>query len=437
MKQEALLIAPVRKLYLSYLIPTLIAMFSNSLYCLVDVYFISKGAGSVGLAALNIAMPIFTLYSAIGLTLGVGGATIMSIALGNRQMELRNKAFSLSVFLMLGIGLLISVLSVVFIEPFAYLLGSSDALLPYVKEYMLPVSTTAFAFVLMYATSILLRADHAPGLAMKAMLVGNISNMILDYVFVMVFDMGLFGASVATAISPCLTLLVASLHFIKKKHTVSFTRHCFQWSLCKRMISNGLGSGIMEISAGSIILIFNMVILAFGDETFLASYAIVTNIAYVCKGLLNGFAQGAQPIISANYGAHQTQRVKQALTCCLQYASGFAILLYAIFLIMPQGVAALFANGDVALIEQSATGIRLYFSSLLFTAALTMIMYYFQAIESGKVSTVLAIAKGFLFVILGLLLMMTLFGLKGIWLAVTFAEVVTLMFALWYMKKRT
>lgn len=435
MNTKTLLTASIPKLYLSYLLPTLIAMLSNSLYCLVDVFFISKGAGSVGLAALNIAMPIFTIYSAIGLTFGVGGATVMAVAEGSHHKEQRNQAFTLSVVCMLIIGLLISILGTIFLEPFAYALGSSESLLPYVKQYMGPVNMSAFAFVLMYAASILIRADHAPKLAMNAMLLGNISNMILDYVFVMVFDMGLLGASIATCISPFLTVIGVSFHFIRKKNTVHFVKNWADKDMLKRVFSNGLGSGIMEISAGAIILLFNVVILHMADELFLASYAIVTNIAYVCKGLLNGFAQGIQPIISANYGARNHERVKAALLVSIKFACGFALLVYLLFLIFPQGVAAIFANGDQALIQRSATGIRMYFSSLLFTAAITMIMYYFQSIEQGKVSTFLAVLKGFVYVVIGMVLLIVLFGIDMIWLSVTFAEIAALISALYYMKK--
>ena len=434
MSGKELLHAPIPKLYLSYLIPTLIAMLSNSLYCLVDVYFISKGSGSIGLAALNIAMPIFTIYSAIGLTFGVGGATVMAVAYGNSQNKLRDQAFTLSVICMLIIGLLLSIASVVFLEPFALLLGSSTQLLPYVKEYMMPVCVTGFAFVMMYAASILLRSDHAPKLAMNAMLVGNISNMVLDYVFVMVLDLGLMGASVATAISPCLTLLIVSTHFIRKKNTVHFTKDCLNMTLWKRIFMNGLGSGIMEVSAGSIILIFNFVILKLSNEMFLASYAIVTNIAYVCKGLLNGFAQGAQPIISSNYGAGNHKRVQEAFRVSLYFSAGFAIVVYLIFLIMPEFVASLFANGDTQLILQSAKGIRLYFSSLLCTALVTMTLYYFQSMEQARIATILAILKGFIFIAFGLILMISLFKMDGIWLAVTFAESLTFVCALLYMR---
>lgn len=426
---------PVKKLYASYLLPTLIAMASSSMYVLADVYFVSKGSGSNGLAALNIALPIFTLYSAIGLTFGVGSATLISIAQGTKNEELKNKAFTLSIVIMIIFGSVITIFGNVFIEQFAYLLGSSEKLLPFVKTYMIPVNSCAIAYILMYASSILLRADHAPALAMKSILISNVANIILDYVFVDIFKMGLFGASFATSIAPFIALACILPYFLRKRNTVHFVRSFYQKDIMYRMCIIGVGSGILEISAGAVTILFNIVILTYSDEVFLAAFAIVANIAYVCKGLMNGFAQAAQPIISVNYGAHHMHRVKQGIYIALTYSILFSIALYCIFLIFPQGVASIFANGDRTLIEVASKGIRYYFSSLICMAAMTCLLYYFQAIERGKIAIVLALCKGVIFVIIGMLLFLWLFQMDGIWWCITFAEGCALFLAFWFFKR--
>lgn len=424
----------IRKIYVAYLVPTLIAMLSNSLYCLVDVFFISKGAGSTGLAALNIAMPIFTLQSSIGLLFGVGGATIMSIAEGAKDTKLRNRAFTCSVVFMLIIGIVLSLLSFVFVEEFARMLGASEELLPHVVLYLKPIGITSFAFVLMYASSILMRSDHAPKLAMNALMIGNISNMVLDYVFVMIFDGGIAGASIATAFSPILTLLWISRHFLLKKNTVYFVKDFFQIDMFKRMLSAGLGSGIMEISAGAVIVIFNAIIISIAGAQALAAYSIITNIAYVLKGLLNGFAQAGQPIISANHGANQPERVKEVLYEMLKLSVIFTAVVYLIFLIFPEAVASVFTNSDQELLNLSAHGIRLYFSSIVFTAMNTALMYYFQSLERGKLATIISICKGFVFIIFGLSVLTPILQLDGVWLTMTFAEVLSLFICIYCYK---
>lgn len=420
----------VNKVYLKYLIPTLLGMLSNSIYCIVDIYFVSAGSGSQGLAAMNICMPVFTILSCVGLLFGVGGATIMSISQGSGDMNTRNKAFSVSVFMMLIVGLMFSVFGVLFRKEFAYLLGSDDQLLPLVLEYLTPVMCSALPFVLMYSLSVLLRADNNPKLAMAALMVGNISNIILDYVFVSVFHMGIFGASVATSIAPVLSLIAASFHFILRKNTVHFKLRSFDPKVIGRILSVGIGSGIMELSAGAIIFMFNSAILNLGGEVYLAAYAVITNIAYVFKGLLNGFAQAAQPLISTNFGSGIIKRCSKSLRVCLIYSSIFCIVCYGIITVVPGFIVSFFSNGDTNMEAIASKGMIMYFSSLLFTGINTMLMYFFQSIEQGRKSLFLAVCKGFLFVTLGLWILTSFMGVEGVWYAVLFGEVLTFVIAL-------
>lgn len=420
----------VNKVYLKYLIPTLLGMLSNSIYCIVDIYFVSAGSGSQGLAAMNICMPVFTILSCVGLLFGVGGATIMSISQGSGDMNTRNKAFSVSVFMMLIVGLLFSVFGVLFRKEFAYLLGSDDQLLPLVLEYLTPVMCSVLPFVLMYSLSVLLRADNNPKLAMAALMVGNISNIILDYVFVSVFHMGIFGASVATSIAPVLSLIAASFHFILRKNTVHFKLRSFDPKVIGRILSVGIGSGIMELSAGAIIFMFNSAILNLGGEVYLAAYAVITNIAYVFKGLLNGFAQAAQPLISTNFGSGIIKRCSKSLRVCLIYSSIFCIVCYGIITVVPGFIVSFFSNGDTNMEAIASKGMIMYFSSLLFTGINTMLMYFFQSIEQGRKSLFLAVCKGFLLVTLGLWILTSLMGVEGVWYAVLFGEVLTFVIAL-------
>lgn len=420
----------VNKVYLKYLIPTLLGMLSNSIYCIVDIYFVSAGSGSQGLAAMNICMPVFTILSCVGLLFGVGGATIMSISQGSGDMNTRNKAFAVSVFMMLIVGLMFSVFGVLFRKEFAYLLGSDDQLLPLVLEYLTPVMCSALPFVLMYSLSVLLRADNNPKLAMAALMVGNISNIILDYVFVSVFHMGIFGASVATSIAPVLSLIAASFHFILRKNTVHFKLRSFDPKVIGRILSVGIGSGIMELSAGAIIFMFNSAILNLGGEVYLAAYAVITNIAYVFKGLLNGFAQAAQPLISTNFGSGIIKRCSKSLRVCLIYSSVFCIVCYGIITVVPGFIVSFFSNGDTNMEAIASKGMIMYFSSLLFTGINTMLMYFFQSIEQGRKSLFLAVCKGFLFVTLGLWILTSFMGVEGVWYAVLFGEVLTFIIAL-------
>lgn len=424
----------ISKLYRSYVIPTFIAMTSNSLYCLADVFFVSKGSGSDGLAALNITMPLFTLFSAIGLIFGVGGASYMSMMEGANKQRERHVAFSMSVYSMLIIGFICSIVFTIWWKQTAYLFGGTPSLLPVIKAYMIPVAIASPLFIVMYASPILLRNDHAPTLAMLGALIGNITNIVLDWLFVLVFGMGIRGAAIATSLSTLLTLVIMAYHFISGKNTVHFVKPN-NIQIYKQILRNGFGSGILEITSGCAVILFNFVILRYGNAIYLGAYAIVSNITYVVRGMLGGFAQGAQPLMAVNYGNGQMHRVKKAFRIALRYSLLFSISIYAIFYFFPKEIAALFANGDTKLIAYAGEGIQLYFSGLFCMAAMTVILYYFQSMNQGHMASILAFLKGFVCILLGLWLGMTFFGMKGMWLAVPFAESMTFVISIWIMRK--
>lgn len=421
-------------LYGRFLLPTLIAVISNSLYCIVDVYFISVGSGNMGIAALNIAMPVFTIFSSIGLMFGFGSATIMSIAEGRNNKEERNKAFTCGIFFMILMGFLIMVFTTCFPILFARLLGSNDVLLPYVCAYLKPICLSSIPFILMYALSILLRSDHNPKLAMYCMLAGNIFNIFMDYFFVAICHMGIVGAALATSLSPVVCLMVACIHF-KRKDRVHFNKDFMDFSLIKRILNAGAGSGAMEISTGIIIFVFNIVILMIADELYLAAYGIVTNIMYVLKGVLNGFAQAAQPMISYYFGANETEKSKKSFYLSFMVSSIASILIYGLFVLFPSFVCIPFADGNNQLIEMASRGVILYFSALLFMSMNVMFMNYFQAIEKGKIAIFIAVCKGFIFVLLYLLLLVPMLKMDGVWLCSCFAEMSCLILSILFLKR--
>ena len=209
-----------------------------------------------------------------------------------------------------------------------------------------------------------------------------------------------------------------------------FKLRSFDPKVIGRILSVGIGSGIMELSAGAIIFMFNSAILNLGGEVYLAAYAVITNIAYVFKGLLNGFAQAAQPLISTNFGSGIIKRCSKSLRVCLIYSSIFCIVCYGIITVVPGFIVSFFSNGDTNMEAIASKGMIMYFSSLLFTGINTMLMYFFQSIEQGRKSLFLAVCKGFLLVTLGLWILTSLMGVEGVWYAVLFGEVLTFVIAL-------
>lgn len=435
-KEEALLNGGIGKTYVSYLVPTIIGMLTNSVYCIVDVMFVGIFVGTDGLAALNIAMPIFTFYSSIGLMLGIGGATTISVLIGQGDRANVDKVFSFTVYLSAFIGLLVTVFGLIFLEPFAYLMGATPELLEGVKQYTLPLQCTSLFYILNCTLQVIVRADYNPKLVMVAAVTANMLNILLDWVFVALLHMGLFGAALATSIGPVVAVCILSIHYIAKKNSMHFKLHCIDLSLIKRVFQNGIGTFILEFSSGTVVFMFNLSLLKVSGQAAVAVYAIISNIAYVGKGIFNGISQASQPLISVNYGAANFSRVKKSMRITMLTSvifSGITVLAIAIF---PAQIIGIFIGDDISLLPIGINAARIYFISFIFTGVNTAMMYFFQSVENTRAATIIAIMRGFVLIAVGLIIFPIFMGEAGVWISITFAEVITLILALYVLKKQ-
>lgn len=415
----------IRNSYFKYLFPTIIGMIAHCCYCLSDVFFVGIGVGSNGLAALNVALPVFTVYTTFSVLIGVGAATTISICKGEEKFEAINKIFSQSLILILFIGIIIAVLGTVFLKEIAYLFGATDLIADDVISYLVPINCLAFIYMISSSLAIIVRSDGNPRLVMVAGTIGNISNIVLDYIFVIKLDMGLFGAGLATIIGPCITLSFLSLHFIMKQNNVSITKNFMSFNLFKRMIKNGLGSGVLELSAGFIILIFNITLIKVSGETAVAIFSIISNIGYVGKGIFGGMAQAAQPIISTSYGAKWYNQMKLVNRYAMITSLVFSLVVYTLILIFPEAIISLFISSSLEMIKMGKTAIILYFLSFPFTGLNTIMMYYFQSTEHVKYTTMIAVLRGIILMYICLNLFSKLWGLNGVWLSIFASEFIT------------
>jgi putative MATE family efflux protein len=417
--------APIGRLFSKYLFPTVTASVSMAAYCIVDVIFVGLQTGRDGLAALNIAMPVFTLYGALAMLLGLGTATTMSVCRGaGDELEAR-RVFTLGTVAATVLGIIISILSVVFLEDYARLLGSTDHLLQPTMLYMLPISAGGFIFIVSKSIAMIVRNDNGPKLAMIATITGNAMNVVLDYVLMYPLNMGILGASIATLCSPLIALMIMLPHFFKKSGVIKPTKGFWQKARLKRIVKNGTASCLQDFSAGFVILIFNRGLLHWGGELYVAVYAIISNIAFVVKAIFDGIGTAAQPILSFNYGAEKMPRVavtfKVALFACL----GVAAFLYVSFLLFPETIVGWFTYNDKSLVTEGAHALKLYFTCLGFMALNAMFAYFFQSIEQFHRSFIIAILRGFVFVVAGMAIFAPLWQIDGIWLTITFAEGLT------------
>ena len=424
----------LNKLLVKFLFPSILAMLATSVNILCDTIFISQGIGKEGLSALGIAIPIYNVYNALSLLIGMGGATLYSISMGKKQREKANKVFSTSVFIAIIIGLSISIFGYIFSENVAIMFGASEEILGLSNEYLKIILLSGISFILSGVLQAFIRNDGAPKLSMIAGITGNMCNVIFDYVFIFVFDMGMRGAAIATAIAPMVTLIIMSIKFIKKSGHLRFNYKLIRIPYITNIFKLGISSSFIEISGAIVIITFNYILIGMIGEIGVAAYSIISNIALIGVAILSGISQAIQPIVSVNFGAEHHDRVIKTRKIALCIALTFGLAFFLIGNIFTKEVISFFNNSDQKLIEITARGMKIYFSAFIFMGINMVNISFFQAISHAKISNTMSIIKSFALVLINLCILPKLFGIDGLWSTIPVSEFITLFIGLFIVK---
>lgn len=423
--ENQLLRASVNETFLKYLIPSVGGMLGNSLYILGDTIMIGRALGGPGLAAVNLAIPMIKIVNSIGLVTGVGGATALAVSRGRGDYETGNQIFNLSIKIGFFAAVLVTIWNMLCMDSIVWSLGATEYSFELTKVYMQVIATTTVFKVFNIALGLFIRNDGSPNLVMVASLGSSLFNVVFDYILIFIFNLGIWGGAVATALSPIVSLMILSLHFIKGKNELKFERTKWDFRVIKRVVLNGVPSALIELSAGIVIYIFNMVLLRVVGDIGVSAYSVIANLSLVGNSIFSGMGQAIQPIVSMNYGAEKMDRVHEAMKLGVISSLISGVIFYAIGLIWPHGLAKLFMTDTGELLKITAEGIKIYFSSFVFMGINIVITSYIQSMEEYRISTFISLLRGSILIVIVLLIFAKLFGLNGIWLTVSVVEILT------------
>lgn len=424
--EDSLLIEKEWLLFVKYTIPSVLSMLGFSLYILADTYFVANGVGAIELSALNIAIPVYGFMAAIAILLGMGGSTLFSIYRGKGDFNSANDVFTMSMLNCAIVSTVILLLGVFASRYIAALLGASGIILDYVDIYLKVIMILCPLMIFSNVLINFVRNDGKPKIAMVAMIIGTALNIVCDYIFIYIFNWGMAGAALATSFSPIISLIIG-IYFIKKNSTLKLKKFKYKYSMLKESIHCGISSFLSEVSISVVILIFNIVILDISGEIAVAAYGIITNIALVCLCMFNGLAQGMQPIISTNFGSGKKQRMLKVLKIGIIVALISGVLFYAVGVLYPKEIAEAFnGQGSIELTNLTVNGIRIYFIAFIFMGVNIVILSFYQSIMKAKEAFILSVLRGFLLIVVLLLILTPLWGMNGVWLVVPITELITL-----------
>ncbi|WP_294412525.1 MATE family efflux transporter [uncultured Ruminococcus sp.] len=417
---------PIRHDFFRYILANVISSLGVSVYILIDTFFISRGMGSEGLTALNLSLPVFNFINGFGLMFGIGGGSKFSMLYCRTERKETDAIYTNAFAAMLAIAALFEILGTFFSKQVTHLLGADASIFDMSQSYIKTILLFSPAFLMNNLMACFMRNDSAPRLTMLGMLTGCFVNVILDYVFIFRFDMGMRGAALATCISPFISMGVMSIHFITGWNAFSLRFIVPSLSTIKEIVSLGLHSFFSEVSGGIVIMIFNFVIYRISGNTGIAAYGVITNIAIIFTAIYAGIASGIQPLMCRYHGRSDTSAIRYVLRLALRTAVIFSVFAYtAVFFGTSYIVGVFNSSGSSMLKSIAETGLREYFLFMPFMGANTILSVYFTSKEMPKQAQLISLMRGTILIIPFAFIAYILRSMTGVWLTVPIAEMIT------------
>ena len=424
-------------LFLKYVSANVLGMIGYSCYILADTFFIARGIGSDALAALNLVLPAYSLMNGTGLMIGMGAASRYTISSTKPEGALHRTIFTQALYVMAFAAVIFSSSGILFPYKIAAVLGADADTIGYAADYIRILLMFSPLFLGNNLLLSFVRNDGAPRLSMTAMIVGSLTNIVLDYVFIYPLGMGMTGAALATATAPVISMMIMSIHFIKKQNHFRPVRARLSLVRWGDICTLGVSSLITELSSGVVIIIFNYLILGLNGNTGVAAYGILANIALVLVSIYTGIGQGVQPIVSRYAGKDGERQRRSLRRYALTASLFFALLSYLLIAVFAVPLADLFnREHDPVLTDIASNGMRIYFVSLFFSCINIVAEAFLSAADRPKQAFSVSILRGFVLIIPIAWGLSVLFGLTGVWMAVPVTEACVCLLALIFLFKK-
>ena len=425
----------LKREFLRYAAQNILGMIGLSCYILADTFFISQGLGADGLAALNLALPCYSLIQGLGLMLGMGGATRFSILRGQGRENEAQEVFTQALCLALAASLIFVIPGALLAPKLGSLLGAQGAVHGMTTVYLRVMMLFAPMFLANNVMLCFVRNDSAPRLAMTAMLAGSFSNILLDYLFIFPLGMGMLGAILATGLAPVISLAILTPHI--RKGSLRLRAAGLRIRGVGTLGALGAPSIISELSSGLVLMMFNLIILGLAGNLGVAGYGVVANIYLVVFALFTGLAQGIQPLISAARGRRDDEATRTVYKYAVWTAVGVAAVVYLLALLFTQPIVSVFNRENNQILQDVAVrGLRLYFTAFFFSGFNVVTAVCFSSTERPMSGFVVSFLRGFALIVPLAFGMSRIWGMDGVWLSAPVAEATTALAAIVLYRKK-
>ncbi len=424
-------------LLIKFSVPAIIGMLVQALYNVVDRIFVGNGVGALGLAGLTVAFPVMLVQMAFIMLIGLGATPLISIRLGENRPAEAEQIMNNAVGLLVFVSVAITALGIAFLDPLIRLMGASDAVLPYARDYVGIILYGTIFQSIGFGLSHMIRAQGSPKVAMGTMLIGAITNIILDPIFIFIFGWGVAGAAFATVLSQLVSAIWVLSFFLRGRSKLRLNLgqvYKIKWSVVLQIIAIGFSPFAMQLAGSLQNLVLNQTLAQYGGDLAISAMGIVFSVNTLFLMPIFGINQGAQPILGFNYGSIKYGRVKQTLWYAAAGASILSIVGFLATRLFPVALVSLFGREDTALMDLGVQAMKTVMISFPVIGLQIIGSGFFQALGKPKKSAFLSLSRRVLMLIPLIIVLPRFWGLRGVFWAYPFADAMATIVTLWFLR---
>lgn len=420
---------------LRFTMPSIIMMIFTSIYGMVDGFFISNYVGKTAFASTNLIIPYLQIIGGVGAMLGVGGSALTAKTLGEGDIPRAQRYFTMMMKLMLFTGVFFTALGIAILRPVAYLFGATDSMIEDVMIYGAICLLFNTALQAQYTFQSYLVVAEKPKLALGVVVAAGVTNMVLDWLFMAVFHMGVAGAALATGLSQCVAAVVPLIWFTGKRNTsaLRFAKTKIELGPMLRACGNGASEMLTSVSGSITGILYNLQLMKYAGEDGVAAYGVVMYGAFVFIGIFAGYSSGSSPIMGYHYGAQNHREMKNILKKSLLLLGGSAVVLTGLAVILAGPIATLFVGYDQALCELTARAFRICAVPFLVMWFNVYASSFFTALNDGMVSAAISFVRALILPVICIIALPLLWQLDGVWMSLVASETLSVAVSLFFM----
>jgi putative MATE family efflux protein len=409
-----------------FALPTIAMLLVESLYSLVDGLFVARFVSTNALAAINIVMPAFMFSMGIGIMFGVGGSAIVAKKMGEGKWQEAREDFSMIAIALAAASALSFIIGFAFIDEILDFLGASELIMPYARDYFWIMLIGIFAYMGQFLFQNFFIVAGEPKLGLACVIGAGLANVLLDYLFIVVFGWGISGAAWGTTLSCAIPNIIGAIYFFNPKRALHFAPPKWHFSIVWQSGVNGSSAMVNFAAIGVIAFLFNRTMIDLAGEVGVAAVTIISASEYIFNTIFVGYGTGISPVISFYYGAKKRELLARLIKISFASITALSIITLLIIALFAPQIIRLYAPGDAALYAIAIEGFHIFVFKYFFAGFGILMSVLFTAFAMGKISTLTTTLRTFGLVVPMLLLLPPYFGLKGVWMAVPVAEFVTL-----------